>query len=179
MSSDSSNTSSHTVRNRIVAVVVAVIVIAAIVVAVLAFRNGGSSQTQQPTTQQQATQQSQQHSEPEPSNQQKDVSPLPDALQQAVKACDPHNDFNSADNTKESLIADGTGKSLTLLSGSQSDFTTFNCVAKQLDMPEADVTAMTSKQDQPDQQTFTWNGLTASWIYNANSGLSLTITASK
>lgn len=178
MSSDSSNTSSRTIRNRIIAVVIAVIVIVAAAIAVLAFRNGDSSQAQQQTTQQQS-QQSEQHAEAQPNNQQSDVSPLPASLQQAVKACDPHNDFNSSDNTKESLIADGTGKSLTLLSGSQSDFTTFNCVAKQLDMPEADVTAMTAKQDQPNQQTFTWNGLTASWIYNANSGLSLTITAAK
>ncbi|MBW3081338.1 hypothetical protein [Bifidobacterium saguinibicoloris] len=165
MSSESSNTTaSHTVRNRIIVAVVAVIAVAVIAIGIAAFKNHSSAQR---------------HATPQSNNQPADVSPLPSKLQRAVKKCDPHTDFDSSDNTKESLIADGAGKSLTLLSGSQSDFTTFDCVAKQLDMPADDITAMTSKQDQPDQQTFTWDGLTASWIYNANSGLSLTITAAE
>ncbi|RSX53689.1 hypothetical protein D2E25_1012 [Bifidobacterium goeldii] len=119
---------------------------------------------EQPTDNQQETQQ-----------EQPAATDIPTALQQADSVCNPHTTFNAENPAQESLIVDQATKSLTLMSGSQSDFKTFNCVAQQLQIP-ADVTAeIDSKQDQPMQKSFTWNGLTGTWSYNVNSGLQLYI----
>lgn len=116
-------------------------------------------------------------SQPNNAAQQEQTAPadIPAALQQTDAACNPHTSFNAENPAQESLIVDQATQSLTLMSGSQSTFATYDCVAKQLQIP-ADVTAeIESKQDQPMQKSFTWNGLTGTWSYNVNSGLQLYI----
>ncbi|KAB8291916.1 hypothetical protein [Bifidobacterium avesanii] len=112
-----------------------------------------------------------------PSPSQSESSQVPSsALAQTDASCNPHNTFNAEDPSKETLVYDESSKSLTLLSGSGSDFSTFSCVADALQMPAEDRTQIEAKADQPVQQTATWNNLTATWSYNQHSGLNLYVT---
>lgn len=97
-------------------------------------------------------------------------------LAQTDSACNPHTTFNSEDPSKEALVYDESSKSLTVLSGSESNFSAFSCVANALRMPAEERTQIEAKADQPLQQTFEWNGFSATWSYNEHSGLNLYIT---
>lgn len=98
---------------------------------------------------------------------------IPAMLRKADASCNPHTAFNADATGQESLVLDEQTRSLTLLSGARSDFTTFDCVANTLHIPSEVVSAIKSKQDQPDQLNFTWDGLSGTWSYNVNSGLNL------
>ncbi|RSX54240.1 hypothetical protein D2E25_0548 [Bifidobacterium goeldii] len=184
----------------IITVVVAVLVVAGIAFGILTHSRSAQTATNPTTSEQQnnnnnststsnddtakdnddsqqidGDDQSQSNQQDQPGQQQSTSTDIPTVLQQADSACNPHTTFNAENPTQESLIVDQATRSLTLMSGAQSNFTTYDCIAKQLQIP-TDVTAeIESKQDQPDQKSFTWNGLTGTWSYNVNSGLQLYI----
>ncbi|MDD6373486.1 MAG: hypothetical protein PUF97_03245 [Bifidobacteriaceae bacterium] len=99
------------------------------------------------------------------------------SLNAAYQACDKGVAFYETATTTEALVLEDNGKSLTVLSGNASDFSTFKCVANQLNIP-ADYTAeMFKKQDNPSTVSISWDGYSAQWTYNTRSGLDFYITS--
>ena len=169
-------------KSRTAAVIVGTVIVVAVIAVALAWYvlTGGSRQpapapsTSVPSSQTTTTTTAPVET-PVPSQSKSSQTPAAN-LAQADSACNPHTTFNSEDPSKEALVYDESSKSLTVLSGSESDFSAFSCVADALQMPAEERTRIEAKADQPLQQTLEWNGFNATWSYNEHSGLNLYIT---
>ena len=99
------------------------------------------------------------------------------SLSAAYQACNRGVEFDETATTKESLVLEDNGKSLTVFSGNASDFSTLKCVATHLNIPEHYTAEMLKKQDNPSMMSISWDGYSAQWTYNIRSGLDLYITS--
>ena len=91
-------------------------------------------------------------------------------------ACNKGTQFNS-DPSQEAMLVEDGGRSLTVMSGAQSDMSVFECVADKIALPSEVRQSIESKQSQPDERSANWDGMTATWTFNPNTGLDLYITA--
>ena len=99
------------------------------------------------------------------------------SLSAAYQACNRGVEFDETATTKEALVLEDNGKSLTVFSGNASDFSTLKCVATHLNIPEHYTAEMLEKQDNPSMVSISWDGYSAQWTYNIRSGLDLYITS--
>lgn len=99
------------------------------------------------------------------------------SLNAAYQACNKGVEFDETATTKEALVLEDNGKSLTVFSGNASDFSTLKCVATHLNIPEHYTAEMLKKQDNPSMMSISWDGYSAQWTYNIRSGLDLYITS--
>lgn len=98
-----------------------------------------------------------------------------DRFAKTEKMCGPGKPFSEDNVSQESLILEENNRTLTLLSGGKSDFHLFDCVVRQLGIPDKQAQKMASRTVQPGLHTFDFNGLTARWSFTS-SGLDLYIT---
>lgn len=101
-----------------------------------------------------------------------------DLLTHADQACDPHVDFTGSTAT-ESLIGESGGRSLTLMSGKDSDKHVYQCVIRETRMPDAVRQRVESSDMNDGLQSATWNGVTMTWSVNDNVGVQLMFTAGR
>ena len=99
------------------------------------------------------------------------------SLSAAYQACNRGVEFDETATTKEALVLEDNGKSLTVFSGNASDFSTLKCVATHLNIPEHYTAEMLEKQDNPSMVPISWDGYSAQWTYNTRSGLDLYVTS--
>ena len=99
------------------------------------------------------------------------------SLSAAYQACNRGVEFDETATTKEALVLEDNGKSLTVFSGNASDFSTLKCVATHLNIPEHYTAEMLEKQDNPSMVPISWDGYYAQWTYNTRSGLDLYVTS--
>ena len=104
-------------------------------------------------------------------------SKMAKSLSAAYQACNRGVEFDETATTKEALVLEDNGKSLTVFSGNASDFSTLKCVATHLNIPEHYTAEMLEKQDNPSMVPISWDGYSAQWTYNTRSGLDLYVTS--
>jgi len=97
-------------------------------------------------------------------------------FESANVSCNKGTQFNS-DPSQEAMLVEDGGRSLTLMSGAQSDLSVFECVADKIALPDEVRQSIETKQSQPDERSVNWNDMTATWTFNPNTGLDLYITA--
>ncbi|WP_133124883.1 hypothetical protein [Bifidobacterium margollesii] len=101
-----------------------------------------------------------------------------DLLTHADQGCDPHVDFTGSTAT-ESLIGESGGRSLTLMSGKDSDRHVYQCVIRETRMPDEVRQRVEASGMNDGLQSASWDGVTMTWSVNGNVGVQLMFTAGR
>ncbi|MFC5222838.1 hypothetical protein [Bifidobacterium leontopitheci] len=106
-----------------------------------------------------------------------DIKAAPAKITKVDTACDTKEAFSETAINKEIMVTEDGGKSLTLLSGKDSDKKAVECVLKNFGMPDDLRSRILNAKMDDGLKTERWKGMDVTWIYNDNSGLQLTVEA--
>ncbi|MBT1167221.1 hypothetical protein [Bifidobacterium simiarum] len=99
-------------------------------------------------------------------------------LEYADQACNPHVNFTGSTAT-ESLVGESGGKTLTLMSGKDSDKRTYQCVVRETRVPQSVLSRVRATGMNDGLQSASWDGVTMTWSVNDNVGVQLMFAAGR
>ncbi|PJM74829.1 hypothetical protein [Bifidobacterium simiarum] len=99
-------------------------------------------------------------------------------LEHADQACNPHVNFTGSTAT-ESLVGESGGKTLTLMSGKDSDKRTYQCAVRETRVPQSVLNRVKATGMNDGLQSASWDGVTMTWSVNDNVGVQLMFAAGR